>query len=384
MARILPALLDSKNKALAQFTGGYVWARFQVGSWQWIDILDTPSWNPTQAGLLLAYLPFSPGAWERAARWLGDDPSPYWSRTRANPYQAGDSLRQAIDLLVEHGRPLEAVGCLKRHLHEKEPLDAIQAIRVLQAVLDSPEAPRAVDGHGLREVFKALQENPDAPADDLCRLEWSYLPVLDRLARRCARNSSRRRLAADPAFFCEIIRILYRPKGTDRPAEEPSREQLKVAENAYRLLSGMEDAPGTTRGGAFDGGTLKHWLEQVKSSCTASGHLGVALTHVGHVLAYAPPDPDGLWLHRSVAAELNAKDAGDLRDGFVSELFTSRGVFWASGGQEEQELAAAGHRSRAEAIEAQGFHRLADSLRKLAHSYDRDAEREAAERDHFE
>src|SRR5206468_758367 len=83
----------------------------------------------------------------------------------------------------------------------------------------------------------------------------------------------------------------------------------------------------STRDGAFDGEALRQWLEQVKAACTASGHLEVALSRVGYVLVYSPPDPDGLGVHRSAAVELNAKDASDRRDGFVTELFNSRGAF---------------------------------------------------------
>jgi hypothetical protein len=38
-------------------------------------------------------------------------------------------------------------------------------------------------------------------------------------------------------------------------------------------------------------------------------------------------------------AALNAKDAGDMRDGYRTELFNSRGVHGFSAGREERELA---------------------------------------------
>jgi len=103
---------------------------------------------------------------------------------------------------------------------------------------------------------------------------------------------------------------------------------------------------------------------------------------VGHVLIHTPPDPDGLWLHHSAAAALNAKDANDMRDGFQTELFNSRGVHTWTAGREEQELAEK-YRTQAEEVEARGYHRLASSLRDLAASYEREAERQAS-RDPFD
>jgi hypothetical protein len=79
---------------------------------------------------------------------------------------------------------------------------------------------------------------------------------------------------------------------------------------------------------------------------------------------------------------LNAKDANDLRDGFRTELFNSRGVFGFTAGQGERKLALR-YRKQANEVEAHGYHRLGNSLRELASSYERDAEREA-ERDPFD
>lgn len=106
------------------------------------------------------------------------------------------------------------------------------------------------------------------------------------------------------------------------------------------------------------------------------------MTMLGHALVYVPADPDGLWIHRAAAAALNAKDAGDMRDGFRTELFNSRGIHGFSAGREEHELAKK-YRTQAEAVERSGFHRLATTLRELAESYERDAQRQSS-RDPFD
>ena len=98
------------------------------------------------------------------------------------------------------------------------------------------------------------------------------------------------------------------------------------------------------------------------------------MTKVGHVLMNVPPDADGLWIHRSAAAALNAKDAEDMRNGFRTELFNSRGVHWVDPtGKPERELADK-YRAQAETVEDAGYHRFASTLRELAGSYKREAE----------
>jgi hypothetical protein len=87
------------------------------------------------------------------------------------------------------------------------------------------------------------------------------------------------------------------------------------------------------------------------------------------------------WLHHSVAAVLNARDADDIRTGFQSEIFNSRGVFWVDPqGGPERELAKK-YRGQADEVEAHGYHRLATSLREVAASYERQAERQASKSD---
>jgi hypothetical protein len=194
------------------------------------------------------------------------------------------------------------------------------------------------------------------------------MSAADRVAECCL-------LAEEPDFFCEVVRLVFHPRN-DEPRIEPSEEKTTIATNAYRLLHAWRIPPGTRRDDSFDGAALAEWLERAKAICTESGHLEIAMTMVGHVLAHAPSDPGGLWIHQSAANALNAKDAGDMRDGFRTELFNSRGVHGFTAGKEEADLAVK-YRSMADQVESSGFHRLATALRELAASYDRYADREA-------
>jgi cold shock CspA family protein len=101
------------------------------------------------------------------------------------------------------------------------------------------------------------------------------------------------------------------------------------------------------------------------------------MSQVGQVLTYVPADPSGLWIHKTVAASLDRKDAEQMRSGFTMKLFNRRGGFGFTAGREEMKIAE-GYRRKAEAVENSGFPRLAGSLRELAKSYEQDAERDAA------
>ena len=375
-ATVLPDLLDTEQKALAQFAGGFVWGRFRSRGWRWVDEIDTGDWATNEVGQLLAYLPFVPETWERAARLLADDESPYWSKTAANPYEASTGLELAVDRLIEYRRPHAAIRCLEKMRYDKQRFDSAMAARALLAAPDSTEGAHALHTHAIVEIIKALQSDPDTDLDDLFRVEWAYLPLLDR-HRSASPKLLERRLANEPGFFCEVIRLVFRSKRTERPAEEPTEQAKNIATNAYRLLTEWRTPPGCREDGGYDSAALAVWLDAVKKECVNTGHLEVAMMIVGHALIHTPSDPDGLWIHRSAAAALNAKDAGDMRDGFRTELFNSRGVHGFTAGHEERELAAK-YRTQADAVETARYHRLATTLRELAESYGHDAERESS------
>lgn len=371
---VLPELLGSEQKSLAQFAGGFVWARFRSRGWQWVDDIDTSRWTPLQIGQLLSFLPFTSNTWERSKSLLGEDESAYWSKTSANPYEAETGLEFAVDQLIQHRRPYAAIRCLHRMLHDKKPFDSGKAIRALLAALESSESAHSTDAYEMVEIIKELQKDPGTDPEDLFRVEWAYLPLLDR-HNDASPKLLERWLANQPGFFCEVIRLVFRSKNEERPSEETMEGSKNIAKNAYRLLNEWRTPPGYQEDGTYDGDALTAWLDAVKKECSETGHLEIGMTMVGHVLIHVPADPDGLWINRAAAATLNAKGAVDMRNGFRTELFNSRGVYWVDPtGKPERELANR-YLAQAEAVDDAGFHRLAATLRDLAANYERESER---------
>ena len=217
---------------------------------------------------------------------------------------------------------------------------------------------------------------PETDQDALFNIEWAYLNALDGHGHRGARPKLlENRLASAPAFFCEIIRIIFRSRHEEKKVKEPSEKEQKIAGHAYRLLHEWSVPPGTLDDGSFSPDAFEVWLKEMKETCEKTGHLEVALSQLGQTLIYAPPDPDGLWIHKTVAEALNAKDAEEMRRGFHTGVFNSRGVVTVvSSGAPEDELAAK-YNTKADEVEAAGYHRFAVTMRSLADTYAREAER---------
>lgn len=377
---LLPHFLDSADNKRKALVSGFIWQRYHLKGWQWCDDLDKSAWTPRQVGQFLACLPFTKETWDRASEWLQAHESEYWAYIyiNVNPYQADGDLAIAIEKLIEHGRPHAAINCLDRMCLARQPIDSNQCVRALLAALSSSEPSYAMDGYHIVELIKFLQEEPAVNQDDLFTVEWAYLPLLDRYSGASPKLLESR-LATDPDFFCKVIRLAYRSRKEDQSSKEPTEKSQAIATNVWRLLDEWKTPPGTQQDGTFSEERFIQWLQKVKEACTESGHLEVAYAIIGEVLNYSPPDPDGLWIRRAVAAALNDRDADDMRDGYMRGAYRSRGAYFVDPtGKPERKLAER-FRSKADDAENAGFQRFAVTLRGLADGYHREAERTIAE-----
>lgn len=375
---LFPHFLDTLNNKHKALVSGFIWQRYQLKGWDWCDSIDKTGWMPAQLGQFLACLPFTKEAWDYAYEWLHKDENEYWTRTGANAYQADGDLAFAIDKLIEYDRPHAAISCLESMHRNEQPIDVNQCVRALLAALSSSEPSYAMDSYNIVELIKFLQAEPTVEKDDLLRVEWAYLQLLDR-HEDVAPQLLESRLANDPEFFCEVIRLIYRSKKEDQPSKEPTEKSKIIATNAWQLLHEWKTPPGTQEDGTFSEKRFTEWLQNVNALCAESGHLEVAFITIGEVLIHTPPDPNGLWIHRAVASALNDREADKMRVGFRTGIYNSRGVFTVDPtGKSERELAGK-FRTKAEQVENAGFPRFAVTLRDLANGYDREAGRVAAD-----
>jgi hypothetical protein len=368
---ILPSLLESESKSLVQFASGYVWARFRSGSWTWIDQLNKGIWTAKTKGQLLALLPFNEETWSRVQQLLGAEENEYWKQSSPNPYEAQSGLDMALEKLIEYDRADSAISCIQQ-MSEKVQLDPNLVARALNAL----RAGHRIDAHAIGELITLLQKNPATNEELLLRLEVAFLPVLGEHQAGRPKALSRQ-LAESPESFCDIIRLLFRSNNSrdaDQESKEVTEEKKEAARRAYRLLSEWKTPPGSKRDGSFDGQALSAWVDAVKQSCIESGHWDIAANQLGEVLYYAPKGSDDLWID-SVCEVLDLADGGRIRSGLTTEIFNSRGTFWYTAGNAEDNLASKWERI-ASAAENKGFSRLAQVLRQLADSYHLDAERE--------
>ena len=378
---ILPALLDADDNNEKLVVYGFVRGRFGKLSWTWVDRVLGNNWSDIQKSTFLTLLSFEKTTWNRVNQHLDHEKEKlYWLKVVVNPVGPDRDLTLAIAKLIEYGRAEDAVLCVHLTIHDAKHFKADLAIRTLSAVLEIPDAADRLARSGLGhkyvvDIITRLQQSPSVEPDDLFKIEWNFLPWLDRFSSGGSPVTLDKCLSSDPAFFAKVIALVFRSDHEDKNSVAPSEERRNLARNAYQLLEEWKTCPGILADGVFDPDAFKQWLEVATRMTKETGHSKIAQQRIGHVLAHAPLDPNGLWIHREVASALNKKDASAMRLGFTIELFNQRGAYIISNGKEEQALAQR-NREKADAIEQKGYSRLATEMRSLAERYERDAERD--------
>jgi hypothetical protein len=381
---LVPSYLTLADHKLKMFVGGFVWRRYWVAGLAWAKELLTTDWSAEQKLAFLISLPAERQVWEWSESVLGGETSEYWLKAPINPWgMESPDLLEVAEKLTASGNAARAIDCLYLLAHKKNEFPIELGHRVLIQALQQPDTRRPIDSHHAAEAISWLQTYTPLGSDLLFQIEWLYLDVLHRMGGGGAPLALEHRLGSVPAFFCEVIAAVFRSDKDDASSAEPVSEEKKaIGRRAYSLLHGWRNLPGSTSSGVFDADAFTKWLQQVKELARASGHYKIAMDQIGQALAYAPPDPDGLWLHRTIATELNARDVPTMRSAFRVGLANKRGVHGFSQGKEEQAIAR-GYREKAAALDAESLSRLADEVRALAEQYEATAERES-QRDIFD
>ncbi|MFV2014736.1 MAG: hypothetical protein ACC656_04870, partial [Candidatus Heimdallarchaeota archaeon] len=295
---LVPEFLNQNEKQLIDFIRGYISTRFQIQEFNWINKFDFTTWNIEHKLHFLEILPFIPQIWVLAKNILSSEYDQYWKNTDASPYLLKpESLPKAVDLLLKFNRPIAAIKVLKWMLHLETPPDIDKIYEALLSDTQKDEKQFLIDPHSVIELVKWLQKQANTNEEILSRIEWIYLRLLDRYSG-ASPKTLHKALASRPDFYCEVIRTAYRSKNK-QTSTKLNEETIALAEQAYYLLQDWTIIPGTQVNGEINETDLKTWLDKVKTICSKSGHLSVALSLVGKVFAHSNEDPSGLFLNKS-------------------------------------------------------------------------------------
>ena len=373
----LASIVEIDDLKTKKYISGYIWTRNHLTKGRFIESISLIDWDPENVSKVLLLLPFNSQTWDKVERLLGQDLEHlYWSTVNANAYHCDDEddLYRGIDFLLKHKRPLSGIHCIYRLLHSKKVLNIEPTIRALLDAVNTKESSRSIDSYEIGEIIEYLQSCDQVEDDDRFRIEWAYLPLISQ--KRNATSSPRYlegRLASDPDFFCEIVRLAYKSDKDDLDLEL-SDSQKNIARNACELLDEWKVIPGTLDDGSFDPNSFDSWFERVAESSKETGHSYPILRVIGKVLINAPAGKDGLWIELKVAEFLNQRELDEVRGAYKLAVYNSRGVHWVDPEAKPEIKLSEEYQSKSEAIDLLGLQRFSRTLREISESYSSEAE----------
>ena len=144
---------------------------------------------------------------------------------------------EAVGSLLDAERPFVAAKLLAERLDSLAPhLDLVADVLEMAASTSVAfDTPGREFGYHAELLLDALASH-DIDTNRLARLEWRLMPALDDLER--PPETLHRLLAKDPAFFVEMVSLVYRPaaESTEAGREEMTRQDELRATVAFRVL----------------------------------------------------------------------------------------------------------------------------------------------------
>lgn len=376
--------LTSDADADRQTAQYYLARQFRQSGWAWLRaLLDSAGLTDRQKALLLHTAPREPETWDIATELGTDVESQYWELFR--PYGLGPDFEfadQAAESLVCYEQTRTAVELFALYGIKSETA----ALLAAQAL----EAPLTVGSdrltHSLGRILRGLNRYRSAVGRQrLAALEWFYLPAFH---ENPPVETLHHELQQNPAFFVEIVSMVFLPHHRDRNKDEEIRpregsDREHNARNAMRLLNSWTWDLTTATEDDGEPSALIQWVTDAIDELRDADRLVVGEQMIGQMLASITDPNEKMRPAKIVRELLEELRRPEIETGVELSLINSRGVTCrkpGEGGGQEETLAAdfrdQSQRAQDEwPITARILSRIADRYDHEASSEDQNAER---------
>jgi hypothetical protein len=300
----------------------------------------------------------------------------YWAGVGPFQLSIGPESPRAIQQLLGMNRAAIAVTVAYRAIHNGTFIAPDVIAGILEALVRTPNMDE-LDAHMVGDLLAALEPSETVPVDRIAGIEWTLLPTLKH-GRHCPRFLLEK-LASDPAFYIDVLSLVYRADGDER--KTLNKQDQRRAQLGHQLLNAWRSLPGNV-GGALDAAALSKWVLKARQLAKERKRTAIGDQMIGQMLSGSPSGNDGIWPHEAVRDLFEKVRSIELERGFQIGHYNSRGVVSKGlfeGGGKERELAE-NYRAAATKL-ARRWPRTAAVLRRIADSYKRDASRQDAEAD---
>ena len=320
--------------------------------------------------MLLCLCDFERTVW-LAADAMGDSvANEYWTKVQPSwGRHTDDALNHAVARLLEAGRPRAAFDYAHLGWGRVESEHIRRILHGLPTSAEPNHRSSHLDAYTIRQAFKVLNERDAFSQAELAQLEFLYLEIF--WLEEGGVPNLEKEIEENPYLFCQAIALAFR-REDDNDRREPTQEESRAAEKAYRLLDKLTRLPGHDTDGTLKAEKLTDWVLKAQKLCDGNGRKRIGDQQLGRLLSNAPKGDDDVWPRVPVRETLEAVLNEDVRLGFEIGRRNSRGVHVRSeGGTQERELAAQ-YGEWAKACDYR-YPKVATALRQIASAYEAEA-----------
>jgi hypothetical protein len=327
--------------------------------------------EPRRATSLFLGWPDTKETWDYVQSLTPSIHEEYWKRKYGFPQSSDIDLLYAIERYNSVGRFSASINLISFQ-EERIPSDVcVRALRGLVQEMNATAGNWQQTLYAALQVLEALQGRDDVNIEELARIEYQYLPLLEHRGEPVALHQL---LKSSPKFFIDVICGVYFP-ASDKKRGEISGEQRVNAQFGYRMLQSLKSLPGFAED-EEDIDFLRNWIAEVRDLAAVADRVAVTDLRIGQMLAYAPTDPeDSTWPSKLVRDLIEEYASDKIENGISIARFNMRGGFTKAmyeGGTEER-MFAAQYRAWADASAA--WPRTSAMLRRIAADWEHAAER---------
>ena len=85
-------------------------------------------------------------------------------------------------------------------------------------------------------MIEFLQTEGESRYDDLLKIEWGYLSLLDRHSSQTRPKTLFNALKSDPSWYVDLIKVVYRERGDDSEPQSLTPQEENLHRNLHRKI----------------------------------------------------------------------------------------------------------------------------------------------------
>lgn len=366
---LIPRFLESENENMKTLCASYIRIASYERDKYWFNHLKIESLSIEQQVFFITNLKFELSTWELVKEILKENENLYWKNVNQNIHACKSDLSYAIEQFNSVGRINISLECISRIISNKKEINSDLIVETLYKNVKLKQ--EHVNTYNLIKIFKYLEESKDINENMLCSLEISYFFLFSFDDKKVPKTLYKK-LATDPSFYIEFIKLGYREDNSTKN-HELSEKELNLAQNAWNILRNFKTVPGLNEDGYINEQELNEWVSTLLYLAKECNRLSIVQLYIGKIFFYSPQDKDGLWIDKNVAKILNDFNNTNMLRGYYSECISSRGVYVIDGTGIQENSLGNKWKERADKLRYENFHLFADEVDSIANFYYREA-----------